>query len=156
MTHRIVEIPSPRGADDAREDVVCPSCGTAGVVDVARRDATGFCVQCDYPLFWVPSRRVTATVGASDESALRRLPGTVGHARLVSLPCPHCTEPNLPLAVLCVRCGGEMNPAPVVPVVTEPIPVVVHEPEPSRPWWPIVLAAVLGLAALIALLLLTR
>src|SRR5262245_26909484 len=38
------------------DSVTCPECGTVGVVALTRRDATDFCRNCDYPLFWTPAQ----------------------------------------------------------------------------------------------------
>jgi hypothetical protein len=121
---------------DAVMSVTCPSCGTVGEVDPLRRSAQDFCGSCEYPLFWAVER-VALPVEDRSEDSLRRLPGTAGRAVLASLRCPHCTEPNVPSATLCVRCGAELRPKPVVVVqAPAPEPVVVVAPPPAgHPWW---------------------
>lgn len=134
--------PAPMGGPSAggmAERVVCPRCGTAGVVDLARRDATGFCARCDYPLFWAVRQSAGGAADAGDD-ARRRLPGTVGAQTIASLPCPHCAEPNPPRAQVCLRCGRPMvvvpEPAPVPVTVVVPPPAPVPPPEPWRaPFW---------------------
>ena len=117
----------PVAAGSATEPVVCPRCGTPGLVDLARRDAAGFCARCDYPLFWAVRQSVHAGAEAGDD-ARRRLPGTVGAQTIASLPCPHCAEPNPPRAAVCLRCGR-----PMVVVPPEPVPVTVVAPTPPAP-----------------------
>lgn len=146
-------MPAPE-PPSARAEAACPSCGTVGVADFARRDAGDFCAVCDYPLFWSRDRVVLPSNDAPDDSGLRRLPGTAGRAALASLLCPTCAEPNPATGVTCVRCGSDLHPKPVVaPVVEAPLPVVEVEPEPAgRPWWPIILAGALALVALAVVL----
>jgi hypothetical protein len=134
----------------------CPACGTVGTVDYARRDATGFCAACDFPLFWSKDRIVSPSSDGPAPGALRRLPGTAGREALASLLCPQCDEPNPATGVLCVRCGAVLRP-----VAPEPEPVLVFEPEPEpepepvpeRAWWPFVLAGTLAVVALAVLLI---
>lgn len=128
----------------------CPNCGTPGQVDFARRESAGFCSKCDFPLFWSRDRIVLPTNGDTDESGLRRLPGTAGRAALASLLCPACAEPNPATGVTCVRCGSLLHPVAPEPVVVLPEPEPAPAPvvEPSRSWWPYIIAA---LAAVIAL-----
>ncbi|MBB5789821.1 hypothetical protein [Jiangella mangrovi] len=138
---------------EATEPVVCPRCGTPGLVDLARRDAAGFCSRCDYPLFWAVRQSAHGGAEAGDD-ARRRLPGTVGAQTIASLPCPHCAEPNPPRAAVCLRCGRPMV------VVPEPLPVAVVAPPPPAPappapvpwvapWWLILF--VVGLIVLTGL-----
>lgn len=145
--------PVTAGHDDGLEVVSCPDCGTMTPIDSAQRRAEDFCPQCDAPLFWARSV-ILHDPGEQSGASLRRLPGTVGRAATAGIPCPHCTEPNSPVAVLCVRCGGEMNPAPVVAppvVVLEPEPVHVPEPAPRNQWWwwVIAIVTVLAVAAIV-------
>lgn len=147
--------PAASGADRVSLDTVCPSCGTTGAVDFARRDSGDFCRVCDFPLFWSRDRVLMPSADGPDESGLRRLPGTAGRAALASLLCPTCAEPNPATGVTCVRCGSPLHPVaapePVPVVVAAPAPVV--EPEPDgRPWWPILLAGGLALVALTVVL----
>ncbi len=123
----------PLPSSPTLETVTCPRCGTAGVVDVARRDAAGFCVQCDYPLFWAVRQTVLSGAEAGDD-ARRRLPGTVGAQRIASFACPHCAEPNPPRAETCLRCGRPMVvvPVPAPPLVVVAPPAVVEPPPPRR------------------------
>jgi len=147
----------------AAELLTCPECGSVAMVTVNRRDAHDFCRNCDYPLFWVPSRVVLApSTGPADQS-LRRLPGTVGRATIASLTCPHCAEPNAVSAVNCVRCGQLLRPVAVAPppepvYVAPPAPDPVVDVVPDRriPWWVWALVCVVlaGLVALVTILLL--
>ena len=139
-----------------REDAVCPSCGAAAAVDYTRRDADDFCRACDFPLFWSRDRVVALSSGGPDEAGLRRLPGTAGRAALASLLCPSCAEPNPATGVTCLRCGADLHPKAVVPIVVapEPEPELVVEPdEPGRSWWPIIIAGALAVVALTVVLL---
>ncbi|MGE3621621.1 MAG: hypothetical protein AB7L84_14280, partial [Acidimicrobiia bacterium] len=141
-------------------DVTCPGCGTVSRFDRMGRTAEAFCRHCDYPLFWARS----AAAAFDSEPAgqgLRRLPGTAGRQAELAVECRVCREPNRASAVVCIRCGAEMNPAPapapepvvVAPPPPAPVPVPEPEPEPTR-WWPWVVAlAVLALVVLLALLL---
>lgn len=135
----------------------CPACGTVGTVDYARRDATGFCAACDFPLFWSKDRILPMSADGPAPGALRRLPGTAGREALASLLCPQCDEPNPATGELCVRCGAVLRPVAVVepePVlVFEPEPEPEAEPEPERSWWPFVVAGVLAVVALAILLI---
>ncbi len=142
------------------ETVTCPECGTVAAVALNRRDSGDFCRNCDYPLFWVPSRIVLGDgLGAGDQ-ALRRLPGTVGRATIASLTCPHCSEPNPVTAVTCVRCGLSLRPEeppppppppPPAPVPVYEPPVYEEEPESGPPWWLWVLVGLVVLAAVVVL-----
>jgi hypothetical protein len=145
--------------NDTKISVTCPSCGTVSYFDQLRRDAQEFCRRCDYPLFWV--RSGDAVLPPSDEggdAGLRRLPGAGGRQAVASLGCPQCNEPNLYTAVLCIRCGADLRPAPpppppVAPVVEEPPPPA-PEPEPIPPIWPYYVAFI-GLPLVLALILLS-
>lgn len=128
-------VPPPGPATE--QQVTCPECGTVAVVALSRRESTDFCVRCDYPLFWTPAQIVLDSTGGSGES-LRRLPGTAGQAVVASVACPHCAEGNAIAAVVCVRCGGLMNPPPPEPepvVVAPPPPPPAPEPETTLPLW---------------------
>ncbi|WP_156391219.1 MULTISPECIES: hypothetical protein [unclassified Nocardioides] len=127
-------VPTATGAPE--EQVTCPECGTVAMVALTRREADDFCVQCDYPLFWTPSKIVLDS-GTTSQESLRRLPGTSGRALVGSVPCPHCAEGNLLTAELCSRCGGLMNPPAPAPVVAAPPPPPAPAPEPTTPvpWW---------------------
>ena len=128
-------VPTPTSAPD--EQVTCPECGTVAMVALTRRDSDDFCRQCDYPLFWTPSKIVLES-GSTTGDSLRRLPGTSGRVMVASVPCPHCAEGNLLTAVLCARCGGDMNPpvpAPVVAAAPPPPPAPAPAPKQPVPWW---------------------
>lgn len=120
------------------EWITCPECGETSVIDPAQRRAEDFCPHCDFPLFWARSA-VVAMAGDATGASLRRLPGTVGRAATAFVACPHCGEPNSPIAVVCVRCGRPMvieapDPEPEPepePVFEEPEPE--PEPEPEFP-----------------------
>lgn len=145
--------PSPSAA----QVVTCPECGTRAQVTLNRRESGDFCRNCDYPLFWTPSKVYYDRSDGGDES-LRRLPGTVGRATVASLNCPHCAEPNALSAQTCVRCGKPMQvvappPPPTPVVVAPPPPAPAPPPEKGVSWW---VWAVLGAgaAALITLVIL--
>lgn len=128
-------VPIPTSAPD--EQVTCPECGTVAMVALTRRESDDFCAQCDYPLFWTPSK-VVLDSGTLAGDSLRRLPGTSGRVMVGSVPCPHCAEGNLLTAALCARCGGDMNPPPApVVIAPAPPPPPAPEPEPTKsvPWW---------------------
>lgn len=138
----------------AREVVTCPQCGTVGMVTLNRRESTDFCVKCDYPLFWIPSR-IVLDASTTADGALRRLPGTVGRATIASLVCPNCAENNAPSAQLCVRCGKPLRPVapPPVPVYVPPPPAPEPVYEPVRrvtPWWVWALLVLVVVGALAA------
>lgn len=141
------------------ELVNCPECGATQQVQLNRRDASDFCSQCDFPLFWTPSRVERERAAASNGESLRRLPGTVGRSTLASAACPHCAELNLVSAVVCIRCGQLMHPVeappppPPPPAPLPPPPVVEVVPERGIPWWVWALLG-LGIAALITLVVL--
>ena len=127
-------VPTPTTA--AEEQVTCPECGTVAMVALTRRESDDFCRQCDYPLFWTPSKVVLDSGNLAGDS-LRRLPGTSGRVLVGSVPCPHCAEGNVLTAELCARCGGDMNPPAPAPVVAAPEPPPAPAPEPTKPvpWW---------------------
>lgn len=152
--------PAPAVAEPPAEaklvTATCPSCGTIGTVDYARRDAAAFCGACDFPLFWSKDRVVPMSADGPAPGALRRLPGTAGREALASLLCPECDEPNPATGELCVRCSAVLRPVAIVeaPVlVFEPEPEPEAEPEPERSWWPYIVAGVLAVAALAILLI---
>ncbi|HET9691638.1 MAG TPA: hypothetical protein VFP61_10825 [Acidimicrobiales bacterium] len=140
-------------------EITCPACATVSHFDELQRDAASFCRSCDYPLFWTRAAQL-ATVGAGDGAGLRRLPGAAGRQAVATLECPSCTEPNLVTAAICIRCGADMRPGPVVAAPEpQPEPTVVIEPEapapaPRRAWWPWAVLAVATLAAIVLLVVL--
>lgn len=150
-----VAVPEPSPPADARVSTECPSCGTVGWVDFARRDASAFCVVCDYPLFWARERVSVAGDEPGDGGSLRRLPGTAGRAALASLLCWNCTEPNPPAGVSCLRCGADLSGPPAPVVQDAPVPeLAVTEVAPDKPfrWWPYIVASGIALVLLLALL----
>jgi len=147
-------------ADRATVSLTCPECGASGVVDPSRRDAVDFCPSCDFPLFWAREQVVIGEQSDAGDDSLRRLPGALGRQVIASVPCPHCSEPNLPSATVCVRCGLSMTvveqppppppPAPAPPPAPEPV-VVEEEPRWTWIWW--VLLVVTLLAAGVAVVI---
>jgi hypothetical protein len=133
--------------------VTCPTCGTISHLTEINRDAASFCRVCDYPLFWTRNR-LAGAMDAGGDSGLRRLPGTAGRVALAMMPCPECTEPNPVTARICIRCGADLHPAPVVivpaPLPPPPLPAP-PAPAPKRVIWPWVLLGCVAVA-LIALL----
>lgn len=139
------------------EQVSCPECGRVATVTLTRRESVDFCANCDYPLFWTPSKILVDRSGLSDDS-LRRLPGTVGRVAIASFPCPHCAEPNQVSAVDCIRCGRPLHPVHFVPpapvYVAPPPPEPEPEPEPRGvPWWVWVLIATTVAVAVVLIVL---
>ncbi len=138
--------------------ITCPDCSASAMVELTRRDALDFCARCDFPLFWARGQVVYSDPVDSNDDALRRLPGTLGRVAIASTPCPHCNEPNLPTAKLCVRCGLAMQasppPAPPRPR-PEPLPEPPMEPleDASHRWWIwlLVLLAVVLVAGIVLL-----
>jgi hypothetical protein len=132
----------------AADTITCPECGTIAQVTLNRRESMDFCRNCDFPLFWTPTKVVRDPSATTDES-LRRLPGQAGRATVASLPCPFCYEPNALSAETCIRCHRPMHPVeqappPPAPVyVPPPAPVVVETPHKVA-WW---VWALLGLGA---------
>jgi hypothetical protein len=127
--------------------VSCPECGAAAMIDPTRRDAQDFCAHCDFPLFWARNDLVLADPFDGGGGASRRLPGTVGRVATASISCPHCTEPNLPTAQICIRCGLSMQIQAPPPPPPPPVPEPVYVPEPEvvkQPsyWWLWLLGAV--------------
>ena len=121
------------------EWITCPECGESALIDPAQRRAEDFCARCDFPLFWA---RNAVVAMATDETggSLRRLPGTVGRAATASVACPHCGEPNSPVAIICIRCSLPMvivqpEPEPEPEPVYVPPPPPEPEPEARFPWW---------------------
>lgn len=115
-------------------EIVCPGCGTVSHFDQVRRSSEEFCRRCDYPLFWVRSGDEPAAVDlAAGDTGLRRLPGAAGHQAVAALGCPHCNEPNLHTATVCIRCGGDMRPVAPPPAPSPPPVVVVPVALPPPP-----------------------
>ena len=143
-----------------REPVVCPQCGTPGMVSANRRDASDFCAECDFPLFWTPTAVIRGG-GEETGDALRRLPGTAGRVTVASRPCPTCAEANIVTAEHCVRCGGPMvlpppaAPAPEPVPAPAPLPEPEPEPEPVGWHWPALVVAFATLVALVAVIVVT-
>lgn len=129
------------------EWVTCPECGERAVIDSAHRNAEDFCKRCDFPLFWARSAVIPMS-GEETGASLRRLPGTVGRAATAALICPHCGEPNSPVAQICIRCALNLHPEPEPEPVPEPVYVAPPPPEPEPEkafplWWVIIMCACL-------------
>jgi hypothetical protein len=143
------------------EWVSCPECGEASMIDPSQRRADDFCPKCDVPLFWARAA-VVAMAGDATGASLRRLPGTVGRAATASVACPHCDEPNSPIAVVCVRCGlpmvlePEPEPEPEPLPEPEPEPLPVPEPESEFPAWLVILICMTVIAAVVVASLLLQ
>jgi hypothetical protein len=158
------EAPGPAGgpsralnAEHHPVAITCPECGASAMVELTRRDALDFCQRCDFPLFWARDQVVIGNPVDSNDDALRRLPGTLGRVVIASVPCPHCNEPNLPTATLCVRCGLGMQasapppPRPIAVQLPEP-PMEPLEDEPRHWWsWLLVLLTLLLVAGIVLL-----
>ena len=139
----------------AEVTIVCPECGAPSTVSLARRDAGDFCPICDYPMFWArPQDRKGAAQDGVDDARWRS-PGASGASLIATVPCPACRELNVPSAVVCVRCGADMNPPPPPEPEPVPLPVVapapqeIREPEPAEPfpwWWFATVIALVGVA----------
>jgi len=139
-------------------DVVCPECGTVTTLPAIRRASDEFCSHCDFPLFWAPSAVPASTVTENSDTTLRRLPGAGGRQIVGSRVCPTCGELNLLSAVRCVRCNGEMDPAPVVVPPPPPLPAPQPPPPPAvrRRWWPWVVLAVVVVAGIVTAVVLAN
>lgn len=142
-------------------EITCPSCGTVSHFEEMGRDAAAFCRVCDYPLFWARGPVGSGAAGEQGGEGLRRLPGTAGRVQLATIDCPVCTEPNPVSATICIRCGSDLRPVPttpVEPVVLTPAPPPPPPPPPppaKRVIWPWIVLAVLAVAAVVILLVLT-
>jgi hypothetical protein len=135
-------------------DLTCPTCGTVSYFEELNRDAASFCRVCDFPLFWVRGRQLGALEGGGD-AGLRRLPGTAGRVALAMMACPACTEPNPVTGTICIRCGADLHPAPVVVVEPPPPPAEAPAPPaPKRTIWPWIVLAVLAVVAVVLLVVL--
>jgi hypothetical protein len=137
----------------------CPTCGTVSYLEELNREADAFCRVCDYPLFWSRGERVLGG-GEGGSVGLRRLPGTAGRVDVATIDCPACQEPNPVARSICIRCGAELRPAPPPPppppLPPPPPPRPLPQPEPvvvpERSWvW---LWVLLGVAAVVAIVLL--
>ncbi|MEP6562559.1 MAG: hypothetical protein ABJD68_15975, partial [Nakamurella sp.] len=122
--------------------------------DMARRQADDFCKRCDFPLFWARGT-VIAPDGEESGASLRRLPGTVGRAATAALICPHCSEPNSPAALICIRCALSLRPVEIPE--PEPVQIAAPEPEPEPEpvrgfdwWWIVAIVTVVIALALVA------
>lgn len=74
--------------------VVCPQCGRATEVHPGEHP---FCVQCDYPLFWVAPRPQPAQ------------PVVIEPDPLPGVGCASCGAENAASRVLCERCGRPLR-----------------------------------------------
>jgi len=146
----------PVGVVRPTETVTCPECGTRSALDLLRRDASGFCPQCDFPLFWAERGPGRTDVATSDPGPVRRSPGVEGEAAGVVVACLTCGEHNAHARGLCVRCGADLTPPPApvppLPPAPEPEPQVVHVAVPvpcahPRTWVVALVAALLGAGA---------
>ena len=136
-------------------EITCPDCGMVLTFETVRRAADEFCPHCDYPLFWAPSNAPVAVSTVGSDATLRRLPGAGGRILVGTRVCPTCGEHNSLAAVVCIRCGSDMDPKEPEPE-PEPEPVMLQipppppAPPPRRRWWPWALAAI-GVVALTVL-----
>ena len=115
-------------------DVICPQCGQITSLPSIRRASSEFCSHCDFPLFWAPTavpETELATIGS--DTTLRRLPGAGGRLLIGTKVCPACGELNSISAVVCARCGADMDPKPVVIVEAAPPPPPPPLPPPEPP-----------------------
>ncbi|MBO3088033.1 hypothetical protein [Cellulomonas dongxiuzhuiae] len=142
-----------RTAGGGTDTVTCPECGTRAALDLLRRDASAFCPQCDYPLFWADRGGARAAASDADPAPVRRSPGVEGELAGVVVACLVCGEHNAHARGPCVRCGSDLTPrpAPVLlpPPAPEPAPQVVQVPVAvpcahPRTWVVALLAALLG------------
>jgi hypothetical protein len=149
-------------------EVTCPTCGTVTQLSDISRDAGAFCRVCDYPLFWTRGAATGAgPTDLSDDTGLRRLPGTAGLVTIATFNCWNCDEPNPVNGLRCLRCAADLHPAPPVlippalPTIPAPIVEAPPPPPPKPPlippeWVPAVIAAALlvlwCLAGIIALI----
>jgi hypothetical protein len=119
----------------------CPGCGVRYVGPrPSRSSARSFCTSCDYPLF-LAIAPAPPPEGESDLGK-RRAPGVDGKDRLGAMPCPECSEPNMPDPNgSCLRCGAVLFPEPIPEPESAPLPevdvVVVYR---SNYWWVIATA----------------
>lgn len=141
-------------------ELTCPTCGTQSHFEELTRDAAAFCRVCDFPLFWVRTARLQVATGPVSDTGLRRLPGAAGRVAIATFPCPSCTEPNPLTANICIRCGADLHPSPVV---DEPAPEPLTEATPlvavaekKTVWWPWALVSALGVIAIVLILFLTH
>ncbi|HEY2044575.1 MAG TPA: hypothetical protein VGH11_18000 [Jatrophihabitans sp.] len=160
LTEVLIPVPDDSGPAATNESITCPECGTVAVVSVNRRESADFCRNCDYPLFWSPSKVVRGPDSGAGDQALRRLPGTVGRVSIASLTCPSCAEPNAVTATVCIRCGHSLLPveAPPPPLPPTPVyqpPAAVYEaPARGVPRWVWVLVGLLLVGVLVAAMVL--
>lgn len=134
--------------------ITCPECGQVTEFDGMRREATEFCSNCDYPLFWArPDGPQLVTVESSDTTR-RRLPGTAGRMVIGHRLCPECGEQNPMGNTNCIRCNALLDPPPPEPVVVivppPPPPVVIIEEK--RNWWPWILGGITAALLLVLLI----
>lgn len=139
----------------AVRSIECPGCGLVRALDRFHRTAGEFCARCDYPLFFAPVPAARPVGDASEvDAALRRLPSD--RVRVATEACPACGERNLAGAATCLRCGSDMQvpepPAPTEPEVVEPAPAPPPTPQPLLS--PALVAALIGVLAVVALLVL--
>ncbi|MBF0687306.1 MAG: hypothetical protein IR158_05990 [Cellulomonas sp.] len=109
------------------DTVTCPECGTRSTLDLLRRDASAFCPQCDFPLFWADRGAARAAASDVDQGPVRRSPGVEGEVAGVVVACLVCGEHNAHARGPCVRCGADLTPRPAPVLPPPPAP----EPEPQ-------------------------
>jgi ribosomal protein L32 len=127
-------------------DIVCPQCGQVTTFASIRRASDEFCSHCDFPLFWAPSAVPVGTASTNSGTTLRRLPGAGGRQMIGTKVCPTCGELNSISAIVCIRCGNDMEPKPPEPPPPPPPPPppAAPPPPPAKDYVPIVIMAIIA------------
>ncbi len=114
-------------------DIVCPQCGQITTFPSIQRASDEFCTHCDFPLFWAPTAVPVGAASVAGDTTLRRLPGAGGRRMIGTKVCTTCGELNTLDALVCIRCGDDWNPKPVVgqPPAALPPPAAPPAPPPK-------------------------
>jgi hypothetical protein len=137
--------------------ILCPNCGIENDDPEGARSSQGFCVGCDFPLFF--GRGEVKRPEDDTDSARVRMPGVNGMSRRSWIPCPDCGELNPKDGVNCLRCGALLViPEEEVEPELVPTKTVIREilvpAAPRRRWLLSLLSALAGSAITIIIYLL--
>ncbi len=105
-------------------EVVCPQCGTVAELEEGQH---GFCVNCDFPLFWASRNEVR------DEVVEVMTAGEIeDDAKATDIICRNCAERNPGDRSFCLKCGFELTRPEEEFDPDQPPALLLGDPEPPR------------------------